>query len=112
MSGCCMSGWAGDCAESTTEAYARSLGLFLDWCGAVRLDWGEVPYQLGRFVYWVQRYDQDVPVHAQVPVSRSGAVSGVLAAGSGRADGSGLVWLLRVCWMEVKQKNPPPPSGT
>ena len=21
-----------DCAESTTEAYARSLALFLDWC--------------------------------------------------------------------------------
>jgi integrase/recombinase XerD len=27
-----------DCAESTTEAYARSLGLFLDWCAATGQD--------------------------------------------------------------------------
>src|SRR6266851_6854714 len=26
-----------DCAESTTEAYARSLSLFLDWCAAIGL---------------------------------------------------------------------------
>lgn len=32
-----------DRAESTTEAYARSLALFLDWCAAGGLAAGAVP---------------------------------------------------------------------
>ena len=37
-----------DCAESTTEAYARSLGLLLDWCSATGLDWRQAPGHLNR----------------------------------------------------------------
>jgi integrase/recombinase XerD len=70
-----------DCAESTTEAYARSLSLFLDWCAAIGLDWRQAPGHLGRFVYWVQRYDPDAPAYAQVRVVRGARrVNAVLAA--------------------------------
>jgi site-specific recombinase XerD len=70
-----------DCAESTTEAYARSLALFLDWCKTAALDWRQAPGQLGRFMYWVQRFDPDVPVLAQVRVVRGARrVNAVLAA--------------------------------
>jgi integrase/recombinase XerD len=70
-----------DCAESTTEAYARSLGLFLEWCAATGLDWRQAPGQFGRFVYWVQRYDPDPPAYAQVRVVRGARrVTAVLAA--------------------------------
>jgi site-specific recombinase XerD len=70
-----------DRAESTTEAYARSLVLFLDWCAADGLDWRQAPYQFGRFVYWVQRYDPGAPVHGQVRVVRGPRrVNAVLAA--------------------------------
>ena len=70
-----------DCAESTTEAYARSLALFLDWCKTAGLDWRQAPGQLGRFMYWVQRFDPDVPVLAQVRVVRGARrVNAVLAA--------------------------------
>jgi hypothetical protein len=71
-----------DCAESTTEAYARSLGLLLDWCAVTGLDWRQAPGQLGRFMYWVQRYDPDVPAVPQVRVVRGARrVNAVLAAG-------------------------------
>jgi integrase len=70
-----------DCAESTTEAYARSLGLFLDWCAATGLDWRQAPGHFGRFVYWVQRYDPNAPAYAQVRVVRGARrVNAVLAA--------------------------------
>ena len=70
-----------DCAESTTEAYARSLGLFWDWCAATGLDWRQAPGQFGRFVYWLQRYDPDPPAYAQVRVVRGPRrVNAVLAA--------------------------------
>lgn len=70
-----------DCAESTTEAYARSLGLFLQWCSATGQEWREAPYGLGRFVYWLQRYDPDVPACSQVRIVRgSRRVNAVLAA--------------------------------
>jgi integrase/recombinase XerD len=70
-----------DCAESTTEAYARSLGLLLDWCSVTGVDWRQAPGQLGRFVYWVQRYDPDVPAIAQVRVVRGARrVNAILAA--------------------------------
>ena len=70
-----------DCAESTTEAYARSLGLFLDWCAATGLEWRQAPGHFGRFVYSVQRYDPGVPAVAQVRVVRGPRrVNAVLAA--------------------------------
>ena len=70
-----------DRAESTTEAYARSLALFLEWCAAAGRDWRQAPYQFGRFVYWVQHYDPDAPVGAQLRVVRGPRrVNAVLAA--------------------------------
>ena len=64
-----------DRAEGTTEAYARSLALFLDWCAAIGA------YQFGRFVYWVQHYDPDAPARAQLRVVRGPRrVNAVLAA--------------------------------
>jgi len=70
-----------DRAESTTEAYARSLALFLDWCAAAGLDWRQAPYQFGRFVYWVQHYDPAAPARAQLRVVRGPRrVNTVLAA--------------------------------
>jgi integrase/recombinase XerD len=70
-----------DRAESTTEAYARSLVLFLDWCAAGGLDWRQAPYQFGRFVYWVQHYDPGAPAPAQLRVVRGPRrVNAVLAA--------------------------------
>ena len=70
-----------DRAESTTEAYARSLALFLDWCAAAGRDWRQAPYQFGRFVYWVQHYDPDAPVAVQLRVVRGPRrVNAVLAA--------------------------------
>jgi len=71
-----------DRAESTTEASARSLALFLEWCAAVGQDWRQAPYQFGRFVYWVQRYDPGAPAGAQLRVVRGPRrVNAVLAAG-------------------------------
>ncbi len=70
-----------DCAESTTEAYARSMALFLEWCAATGQDWRQTPGQFGRFVYWVQRYDPDAPAYARVRIVRGARrVNAVLAA--------------------------------
>jgi integrase/recombinase XerD len=71
-----------DCAESTTEAYARSLALFLQWCARTRLDWAAAGAHLGRFMLWLGRYDPkglDRVVGA-APVRRARRVNGVLAA--------------------------------
>ena len=43
-----------DGAESTTQSYAISLALFLQWCASIRKDWRDAGPQLGRFVYWLQ----------------------------------------------------------
>jgi site-specific recombinase XerD len=48
-----------DCAESTTEAYATALALFLQWCHTLGRDWRETPGELGRFVFWLRYYDPD-----------------------------------------------------
>ena len=50
-----------DCAESTTEAYARSLVLFLRWCARVGLDWPVAGTHLGRFMHWLAHYDPSGP---------------------------------------------------
>jgi integrase/recombinase XerD len=70
-----------DRAESTTEAYARSLALFFDWCAVTGQDWRQTPAQFGRFVYWVQRYDPDARPGTQVRIVRAARrVNAVLAA--------------------------------
>jgi len=53
-----------DRAESTTEAYARSLALFLDWCEGAGLAWPQAPRALGRFVHWLRFHD---PARAGAP---------------------------------------------
>jgi integrase/recombinase XerD len=69
------------CAESTTEAYARSLALFLDWCAATGQDWRQTPGRFGRFVYWVQHYDPEAPAHAPTRIVRGERrVNAILAA--------------------------------
>jgi hypothetical protein len=40
-----------DGAESTTQSYAISLALFLQWCGSIGKDWRDAGPYLGRFVY-------------------------------------------------------------
>ncbi len=70
-----------DCAESTTEAYARSLALFFDWCAAIGRDWRATPGQFGQFVYWVQRYEPAADPGTQVRIVRGARrVNAVLAA--------------------------------
>jgi site-specific recombinase XerD len=70
-----------DRAESTTEAYARSLALFFEWCRAVGRDWREAPGEFGRFVFWLQRYDPDAVPSAAVRIVRGARrVNAVLAA--------------------------------
>ncbi|HYT10774.1 MAG TPA: hypothetical protein VEL73_08955, partial [Mycobacteriales bacterium] len=57
------------------------VGLFLDWCAATEQDWRQTAGQFGRFVYWVQHYDPDVPAHPQVRIVRGARrVNAVLAA--------------------------------
>lgn len=48
-----------DCAESTTEAYATSLALFLQWCSSVAMDWRDSPSEFGRFLLWLRYYEPD-----------------------------------------------------
>jgi site-specific recombinase XerD len=70
-----------DRAESTTEAYARSVALFFEWCAAVGRDWREAPGEFGRFVFWLRRYDPDAGPGAPVRVVRGARrVNAVLAA--------------------------------
>ncbi|GAA3783078.1 hypothetical protein GCM10022225_84160 [Plantactinospora mayteni] len=42
-----------DRAESTTEAYARSVALFLRWCGQTGRDWTTAAGELGLFITWL-----------------------------------------------------------
>lgn len=70
-----------DRAESTTEAYARAVALFFEWCTAVGRDWRETPGEFGRFVFWLQRYDRDAAPGAATRVVRGARrVNAVLAA--------------------------------
>jgi integrase/recombinase XerD len=70
-----------DRAESTTEAYARSLALFFEWCAAIGRDWRTTPGEFGRFLYWLQHYDPDASPAAQVRVVRGARrVNAVTAA--------------------------------
>lgn len=58
------------CAESTTEAYATSLALFLRWCQSVGLDWRETPSEFGRFGLWLRHFDPVAPAGAPDRVVR------------------------------------------
>jgi integrase/recombinase XerD len=71
-----------DCAESTTEAYARSLALFLQWCSSTGRGWAAAGAQLGRFMHWLGHYDPKGPegVVGAEPVRRARRVNQVLAA--------------------------------
>jgi site-specific recombinase XerD len=71
-----------DCAESTTQAYARSVAPFLQWCARVGLDWRVAGAQLGRFMHWLAHSDPngpEGPVPA-APLRRARRVNQVLAA--------------------------------
>jgi site-specific recombinase XerD len=46
--------WGRDGAESTTQAYAGSLALFLTWCAESDLDWRQAGGRLGWFITWLQ----------------------------------------------------------
>jgi site-specific recombinase XerD len=71
-----------DCAESTTEAYARSLALFLLWCSRTGRSWPAAGAHLGRFMHWLGHYDPKRPegVVGAEPVRRARRVNQVLAA--------------------------------
>jgi integrase/recombinase XerD len=71
-----------DCAESTTEAYARSVALFLQWCSRTGLSWSAAGAHLGRFMLWLGHYDPKAPdgVVGAEPVRRARRVNQVLAA--------------------------------
>jgi hypothetical protein len=43
-----------DLAESTTQAYATSVALYLRWCARTGIAWVRATARLGRFVYWLQ----------------------------------------------------------
>ncbi|MEU6184254.1 tyrosine-type recombinase/integrase [Streptomyces coeruleorubidus] len=43
-----------DRAESTTEAYARAIVLFLRWCALLGLDWRSAAGHLGAFMLWLR----------------------------------------------------------
>ena len=43
-----------DRAESTTEAYAVGIALFLRWCGATGRDWREAADSIGLFMTWLK----------------------------------------------------------
>ncbi|NUQ95379.1 MAG: site-specific integrase [Streptomyces sp.] len=44
-----------DRAESTTEAYARSVALFLRWCRQTGRDWTTAVGEMGMFITWLTR---------------------------------------------------------
>ena len=46
-----------DAAESTSQAYATALALFLEWTSSLGTDWREVSPHLGRFVFWLRYYN-------------------------------------------------------
>ena len=70
-----------DAAESTTESYATSLALFLQWAASVGRDWRATGPLLGRFVFWLQYYQPDqVGPRPAAPVRGPRRVNAVLAA--------------------------------
>lgn len=69
-----------DAAESTTQAYAIGLGLFLDWCDSIgKSPADSVPY-LGRFVYWLQHASPATSATTTTQVRAERRVNAVLSA--------------------------------
>ncbi|MFJ5725786.1 tyrosine-type recombinase/integrase [Streptomyces sp. NPDC093149] len=69
-----------DLAESTTQAYATSVALYLRWCARTGLAWVQATARLGRFVYWLQHEDGGSLVRLDDPVRGARRVNTVLAA--------------------------------
>lgn len=44
-----------DAAEGTTEAYARSLALYLSWCGSLMLNYWSGARRLSSFILWLRQ---------------------------------------------------------
>lgn len=44
-------------AEGTTESYAGALALYLNWCAATSRSPADASEFLGRFMFWLRRYD-------------------------------------------------------
>lgn len=69
-----------DAAESTTQAYANGLALFLDWSESIAKHWSStVPY-LGRFVYWLQFSGPTSSTASARPARGERRVNSVLSA--------------------------------
>lgn len=71
-----------DRAESTTEAYATAVALFLQWSTQSGVPWQRAANHLGRFVYWLQHYRADCAAPASPgdrPVRGARRVNSVLA---------------------------------
>ncbi|MEV6849904.1 tyrosine-type recombinase/integrase [Actinoplanes sp. NPDC051411] len=60
------------CAESTSEAYARALALYGDWCANLRLDWWQGARRLTAFMLWLRHGGRRGParINAIVAVVR------------------------------------------
>lgn len=56
-----------DRAESTTEAYARSIALFLRWCQQTGRDWTTAAGELGMFITWLTFIPSGQPRSVVVP---------------------------------------------
>src|SRR5690349_14664679 len=70
-----------DGAESTTQSYATSLALFLQWCASIGKDWRDAGPHLGRFVYWLHYYRADQAAAPRGPVVRGPRrVNSIMAA--------------------------------
>ena len=72
-----------DRAETTTEAYATAVALFLEWSAQLGLPWPRAANHLGRFVYWLQHYRPgsiSPPLPSDRPVRGPRRVNSVLAA--------------------------------
>ncbi|MEV0651321.1 tyrosine-type recombinase/integrase [Phytomonospora sp. NPDC050363] len=71
-----------DLAEGTTQAYATALGLFLEWCQGLSVDWRGAGRGMARFVFWLQHHDPSGQHRPGVdePVRGARRVNAVLAA--------------------------------
>lgn len=66
-------------AESTTQAYATSITLYLTWCSATGVDWREAGRRLAWFITWLQgKPDAGIPGSGRVRGARR--INAILAA--------------------------------
>ena len=70
-----------DAAESTSQAYATALALFLEWTSSLGKDWREASPHLGRFVFWLRYYNGTSRCDARGdPVRGARRVNAVMSA--------------------------------